>query len=164
MSTNGKTATDFSGIVDAVGADAAADTAAAGTETAAVVRFGRRSTANPAMTKPIRETAMMVVFFVGRTDGDGAEPRGITVAVCMATRTAAMNFGIERAISAPLAFNHRDEFKKYSNAAGNGAWSTLSGTTGWRFEAARSTSLRTCGESAEFLDRMSTRALAASMA
>ncbi len=93
---------------------------------------------------------MIAVRFDDHADGDSAGPRGVgaasgfTTGACTATRTAAMSFGIERAISAPLASSHWDVFRKYPRPAGNGAWSTLSETTGWRFEAACSTSLRTC--------------------
>src|ERR1035438_4262722 len=148
MSTNGKTATDFSGIVGAAGAGAGAGTAAVGTEVGAALRLDthRRSIANPAMAKPIREATMIAARFGCRADGNGAGARcfgaafGVTTGACMATRTASISFGIERAISPPLASSHWEVFRKYSRPAGNGAWSTLSETTGWRFEAARSPS------------------------
>ena len=71
---NGKTATDFSGIVGAAEAGAGAGTAAVGTEIGAASRFDthRRSTANPAMAKPIRDTTMIAVRFDDRADDDGA--------------------------------------------------------------------------------------------
>src|ERR1700690_957550 len=111
MSMNGKTATDFSGIVGAAEAGAGAGTAAVGTEIGAASRFDthRRSTANPAMAKPIRDTTMIAVRFDDRADDDGAGARGVgatsgvTTGACMAARTAAMSFDIERVISPPLA-------------------------------------------------------------
>src|SRR5208283_15664 len=128
MSTNGRTATDFSRIVGADGVGAGAGTAAFGSEVGAAHRLDthRRSTANPAIAKPIRDVTMIAVFFAGRADGNGAGPRGVeaasgvTTGACMATRTAAMSFGIDRAISPPLASNHCEVFRKYSNSAGSG--------------------------------------------
>ena len=70
---------------------------------------------------------MIAVRFGDHGDGGGAGTRGVgatsgvTVGACMAIRTAAMSFGIERAISPPLASSHWDVFKKYSRPAGNGA-------------------------------------------
>ena len=67
---------------------------------------------------------MIAERFGGRADDGGAAARdvgaalGVTTGARMATRTAVISFGIEPAISPPLASSHWDVFKKYSSPGG----------------------------------------------
>jgi len=129
MSTNGKTATDFSENAGAAGAGAGAGTGAVGTEVGAALRLDSqgRSTAIPAMAKPIRDAMTMAVRFFCGAFVDGAAvcavgvEAGVTTGVCIASRAAETSFGMAHPVSPLLASNQCDVFRKYSKSAGNGA-------------------------------------------
>src|ERR1700722_6195880 len=129
MSTKGRIATDFSGIVGAAGADIGADTGTvgAGIDTVRRLVSHRRSAANPAIAKPTTHATTIALRFVAGAYTDGARAcavaveAGVSTGACIESRAAETSFGIARAVSLPLASNQCDVFRKYSKSAGNGS-------------------------------------------
>jgi hypothetical protein len=99
MSTNGRTATDFSGIVGAAAPDVD-DGATAGVGVARWLDSQRRSAANPAITKAATDATAIAARFGDRAGGSdafvgdsGAAGTVVAVDACIANRTADTSFG-----------------------------------------------------------------------
>src|ERR1700683_581389 len=132
ISTNGRTATDFS---ETAGAPRVAATGAEATGIVAGVAAARwldshmRSAANPPMTKLTTDAATSAIRLRDRADTAGAgagavgTPIGVTAGVFTATCTAETSLGSARTVSPELASSHCDVLRKYSRPAGLGALS-----------------------------------------
>src|ERR1700722_15413759 len=126
MSTKGRTATDFSAVVDA----AAAESVATGGAAARCPGSHNLYATNPATattTKIPTARAARCRDRPIRGEDVGAGPplvAGASIAVLwsadfsLARRTAFASLGIERSMSLPLASSHCEVFRKYSRSAG----------------------------------------------